>query len=102
MKKGFSYIEVLISLIIVSIIIISSSYSIVNLLKLERKARWYHKLFYELNRLSEKSFNNILNSEELECLEFSYEDHDDHILFRLRDKKSGRIFYLYKSKILNL
>jgi len=101
MKKGFSYIEILITIFIISLIVISSSYTLSLMLSLERQSKWDKNLLYYLNRYTELA-EFSLNKEKLNRF-FTLKtiEKRDSILFILIEKKRGRIFYIYRSKIIN-
>ncbi len=99
MKRGFSYLEVLISLFIIGVIIISSSSLIIAILKISRYSTIYKKEFYILNNLWEKG---EVVKELKKYFTLKVENHEDSIFYKLKDKTSGRVFYIYKSKIINL
>ncbi len=99
MKRGFSYLEVLISLFIIGIIIISSSSLIVTILKISQYSAIFREEFYLLNSLWEKG---EIGKELKKYFILKVEECEDSIFYELKDRKSGRIFYIYKSKIINL
>ncbi len=101
MKRGFSYIEILVSLLIITFIVISSTYTLSLMLSLERSSQRYKTLYYYLNRYWEFAEISLKEKDVERFFNVNVDDEEDSILIKLKDKKSGRVFYIYRSKIIN-
>ncbi len=101
MERGFSYIEILVSVLIITLIIISSTYTLSFMLRLERISQRYKKLCFYLNRYWEHTETGLKKADVERFFKVKEDEDRDCIIFELKDKKSGRIFYIYKSKIIN-
>ncbi len=103
MKKGFSYIEVLISIVLVGILIMGSSYTMVSILRLKRRILYYEQFYKILNKVWNKRDTNCLDDKvQNRKIEYKIHSGEDGKIIEIIDTISGRKYYIYFSKTINL
>jgi hypothetical protein len=103
MRKGFSYIEVLISIALTGILIMSSSYTMVSILRLKRRILYYEKFFKVLNKVWNTKETSSLNKKiSGKKIKYKIEETEDGRIIEIIDTISGKKYFIYFSKIINL
>ncbi len=103
MNKGFSYIEILISIALIGILIISSSYTMVSIIKLKKRIIYYREFYKFMNKVwNKKDFQALPEKIRGKKIKIKKEEKENEIYLTIIDPVSGRKFFVYYSKIINL
>jgi len=103
MKKGFSYIEVLITFLIISLIITASSLSITSIVKTKRRIEFYNEFYYILNKLQELN-NEKAIKDYIKNKNIKYQINKKKFckIIQVTDILSSRKYFIYISNIIHL